>query len=133
MADDADEDEFDLRVSLETVATVIDHARAIQEEDESDDDEDEDEPDGSDEEMDEESLSAFLSELNEDEQSALIALAWVGRGDYEAEEWEEALKTAGERSAGRDTATYLLQMDMLGDLLSEGLAAFGIAAEEIER
>lgn len=133
MADDADDEEFDLGVSLETVATVIDHARAIQEEEEADDDEDEDEPDGSDEAMDEESLSAFLSELNEDEQSALIALAWVGRGDFEAEEWAEALKLAGERSTGRDTASYLLAMDMLGDLLGEGLAAFGIAAEEIER
>jgi len=115
------------------VAIVIDHAHAIQDTEDADDDDDEDEPDGSDEDMDEESLSAFLSELNEDEQSALIALAWVGRGDFEAEEWEEALKLAGERNTGRDTATYLLAMDMLGDLLGEGLAAFGIAAEEIER
>ncbi|PZW45009.1 uncharacterized protein DUF3775 [Humitalea rosea] len=133
MAVDPEDEEFDLRVSLETVAIVIDHAHAIQEEDETDADEDADEPDGSDAELDEESLSAFISELNEEEQTALIALAWVGRGDYEAEEWEEALKVAAERGAGKDTATYLLTMDMLGDLLGEGLAAFGIAAEEIER
>ena len=32
-----------------------------------------------------------------------------------------------------DTASYLMEMDMLGDLLAEGVAAFGLSIEDIER
>ncbi|MCQ4160948.1 DUF3775 domain-containing protein [Roseomonas sp. GC11] len=134
---DEDEDsELDLGISLEAVATVVDHIRAIQDDEanEAIDEEDEDEDDDSDEDFDEETLAAFIEEMNEDEQAALVALAWVGRGDYEPEEWEEALRLARERgAAGGDTSTYLLGMEMAGDLLAEGLAAFGIAVEEVER
>ncbi|PWC30071.1 DUF3775 domain-containing protein [Teichococcus aestuarii] len=129
-----DESEVDLGVSLETVATVVDHIRAVQGEDTNErDTEYEDEDKVSDEDFDEGTLATFIDELNEDEQAALVALAWVGRGDYEPEEWEEAHRLAKERGAGTDTATYLLSMDMAGDLISEGLAAFGIAIEEVER
>ena len=40
---------------------------------------------------------------------------------------------AAERNEGRDTADYLLSMDNLGDLLAEGVAAFGLSIEDIER
>jgi hypothetical protein len=129
--DDDDDAEVDLGISLEAVATVVDHIRAIQDADDIDED-DEDAEDG-DEEFDESTLTAFIEELNEDEQAALVALAWTGRGDYEPEEWEEALRLAKERGAGLGTTPYLLQLEMAGDLISEGLAAFGIALEEIER
>ncbi|PHK95082.1 hypothetical protein CR162_10045 [Pseudoroseomonas rhizosphaerae] len=129
-----DESDVDLGVSLETVATVVDHIRAIQGEDTNErDTEDEDEEGIGEDDFDEGTLAAFIDELNEDEQAALVALAWTGRGDYEAEEWEEAVRLAKERGAGTDTAAYLLSMDMAGDLISEGLATFGIAIEEIER
>jgi hypothetical protein len=129
MAED-DESEVDLGISLEAVAAVIDHARAVQS---SERDHDEDEPDGSDADLDAEALTAFIEELNEEEQAALIALAWIGRGDYDAEDWDEARTTATERNRGRGAAKYLLTMDLVGDLIAEGLAAFGIAEEEIER
>lgn len=135
MADPSD-DEVDLGISLETVATIIDHARAVQGEEEAelgaaaDDGGDEDPVE---DDLTEDSLRAFITELNEDEQAALIALAWVGRGDYGPEEWEEACGLAAERNDGRDAADYLLGMDNLGDLLAEGVAAFGLSIEEIER
>lgn len=131
-----DGDEVDLGISLEIVATVVDLANAVQEAEEAalgDDDDDEDLDDDEDEEISEEMLTDFIDELNEEQQVALIALAWVGRGDYEPEEWEEAIRLAKERGAGTDTASYLLGMDMAGDLLAEGLGAFGIAVEDVER
>ncbi|MBE9604583.1 DUF3775 domain-containing protein [Acetobacteraceae bacterium H6797] len=136
MAPSDDENEIDLGISLETVATVIDHARAVQataDEIEETGDEDEEEPDGSDIDMDEETLAAFIDELNEDEQAALIALAWVGRGDFDAEGWDDALAQALERNAGKSASKYLLGMDMVGDLIAEGLSEMGIAEEDIER
>ncbi len=77
----------------------------------------------------EEELRAFIDSLNEDEQIELVALAWVGRGSFSAEEWAEAVAEA--RRAHNDrTADYLLGMPLLSDYLLEGLAAFGLSCEE---
>ena len=62
--------------------------------------------------------------LNEEEQTALVALAWVGRGTYGIDEWEEAMATARSEHNKR-TAEYLLGLPLLGDYLEEGLDAFG--------
>ncbi|MBV9542293.1 MAG: DUF3775 domain-containing protein [Alphaproteobacteria bacterium] len=62
--------------------------------------------------------------LNEDQRIELIALAWVGRGTYSLEEWQEALDTAYAEHSKRP-ATYLLSLPLLGDYLEEGLEAFG--------
>lgn len=139
-ARDDDEDEIDLGISLPAIATIVDHARALQDSEESGAEERDEESDGGAnlaEELDdgdtEESLREFIDELNEDEQAALIALAWIGRGDYEAEDWDEAVRLAAERNENGDAADYLLGMDLLGDLLSEGVAAFGLSLEEVER
>jgi hypothetical protein len=140
MAPPIDDDEVDLGISLETVATVVDHARALQGTEEADaeqlseDDDSEaallqEDPD----DMTEEALTAFIDGLNQDEQAALIALAWTGRGDYGPEDWEEAVRLAIERNEQMAAGAYLLQMDMLGDLLAEGVAAFGLSIEDIER
>jgi hypothetical protein len=136
----APEDEVDLGISLEAVATVVDHARALQGKEETDaaqasEDEDSEAallqqtPD----DMTADALRAFIAELNEDEQASLIALTWIGRGDHGAEDWEEARALAAERNEGRDAAAYLLAMDNLGDLLAEGVAAFGLSIEDVER
>ncbi|WP_237216271.1 DUF3775 domain-containing protein [Falsiroseomonas oryziterrae] len=137
---DHDDDEVDLGISLESVALVVDHARALQGKEEAGP-----EPSGEDDageaallreapdDLTEGSLRAFIGELNEDEQASLIALAWVGRGDYGADEWDEARALAAERNEGRDAAEYLLAMDNLGDLLAEGVAAFGLSIEDVER
>jgi hypothetical protein len=69
--------------------------------------------------------------LNEDEQASLIALAWIGRGDYDADDWEEARNLARERNM-RDPAGYLLGIEMLGDMLEEGLEALGLSLDEVE-
>ncbi|NOG72575.1 DUF3775 domain-containing protein [Roseicella sp. DB1501] len=135
-----DDDDVDLGISLETVATVVDHVRAVQVTEETDpaqlsEDEDseaallQENPD----DLTEDSLREFIDGLNEDEQAALIALAWVGRGDYGPDEWEEALRLAAERNEAGTAGDYLLGMDMVGDLLAEGVAAFGLSIEEIER
>ena len=128
-----EDDEVELGISVQAVANIIDAARASAEDEEEavNEDVDLDEEDDSGD-LTGENLEALIGELNEDEQAALIALTWVGRGDYEPDEWEEALALARERNEA-DTAGYLMGMEMLGDLLAEGLAAFGIVVEEIER
>ena len=130
------DDEMDLGIAVPTVVGIIDAARVVDEmeEDESNEDlQDEESSDDSDPDAMAEELESLIEELNEDEQASLVALAWVGRGDYDTDDWPEALRLARERNEAGGTASYLMGMELLGDLLSEGLAAFGTPAEEISR
>jgi hypothetical protein len=136
MMAEQDEDETpELGIPLETVATIADLLNAL-EDDDLDEDEDldeEDEDDAEDEDVNEELVEELVNELSEPEQAALVALALVGRGDHEPEEWAEAVKAASLRNAKSDPAQYLLGLEGAGYLLGEGLAAFGISLDEIER
>ena len=139
MARAPDDDEVDLGVSLETVATVVDLARALQGTEETDPAQAAEDANSeaallqeTPDDMTEDALRQFIEELNEDEQASLIALAWIGRGDYGPEDWDEARALAAERNES-DTASYLLEMNMLGDLLAEGVASFGLSIEDVER
>lgn len=69
-------------------------------------------------------LRELIADLNVDEIAELIALAWVGRGDFDASEWAEAVSAARDRGTRR-VADYLLGMPMLGDWLEDGLEALG--------
>ena len=76
------------------------------------------------ENLTEEELRELIADLNVDEAAELIALMWIGRGDYDASEWTEVVNEA-RRRGNRGTAKYLLGMPMLGDWLEEGLEAIG--------
>ena len=73
----------------------------------------------------EKELRALIDDLNMDEAAELIAIMWIGRGDFDASEWSDALAEARGRGWGKRAATYLLGMPMLGDWLEEGLEAIG--------
>ena len=120
------DDDFDLGISLESVATVAGHARALQGGEEGEEAyAAEDEADHVPPHVAEDALRAFIADLNEDEQASLIALAWIGRGDFDASEWEDVVAEARQRGQGRRASSYLLGMPMLGDWLEEGLEAIG--------
>lgn len=72
----------------------------------------------------EEELRELLDDLNVDEAAELIALVWIGRGDYDASEWPEAVAEAKQRGH-KKTTKYLMGLPMLGDWLEEGLEAIG--------
>lgn len=70
-------------------------------------------------------IKGFIRALTEDEQVDLVALMRLGRGDGDINDWDDLRSEAAEQRNNR-TASYLLGEPMLGDLLAEGLAAFGI-------
>ena len=74
-------------------------------------------------------LKTFIDELNVDEQVSLVALMWIGRGTYEAEDLEEALSTARSERVN-ETSAYLLGVPLLSDYLTDGLEKLGISIEE---
>ena len=76
-------------------------------------------------------LVEFIGELDVDESAALVALAWIGRGDFEADEWENAVTAANDRREG-PTWKYLLGMALLPDYLQDALSAYGRSCEEYE-
>lgn len=74
-------------------------------------------------------LKRVIDDLDEDQQARLVALTWVGRGDFSIEEWNEAVRTARSRRTG-PTSLYLLGIPVLSDYLEEGLAAFGLSCSD---
>lgn len=77
-------------------------------------------------------VAAFVDGLNEDEQIDLVALMWVGRGNYTAEEWDSAVEEARRaRDEHGHTASYLLGAPLVADYLEEGLSQFGQSCEEV--
>lgn len=69
--------------------------------------------------------------LNQDHQAELVALTWLGRGDFTAEDWAEAVRMARDRRTN-PTSEYLLGTPMLGDYLEEGLSLLGYTVEDLE-
>jgi Protein of unknown function (DUF3775) len=79
-----------------------------------------------------EELRDAIDGLNVDEREELLALMWLGRGDYDARSWPEALQQAREALSSTETE-YLLGTPLLGDYLEEGVEALGLSLEDFER
>ena len=78
----------------------------------------------------EEEVRATLDDLAEDQLAELLALAWVGRGTYDATEWEDAFAEAGDL-APDERIDELLDMPLLGGHLEAGLAAFDYSCDSV--
>jgi hypothetical protein len=66
---------------------------------------------------------AFIAGLNVEEQTDLLALIWLGRGDYDISEWDDAVSEAEGRIAARDP-DYMIGDAALPAYLGDGLEAF---------
>lgn len=77
-------------------------------------------------------LSEFINGLDEDQQIDLVALAWIGRGDFEIAEWAEVRAEAA-RAHNNRTAEYLLGMPLLSEFLEDALHDAGRSCEDVER
>ena len=71
-----------------------------------------------------EEITSLVDALSEDEQIDLVALAWLGRGDYVAADWASVRADAAAAHNNR-TAAYLLGTPLIGDFLEEGLSMLG--------
>ncbi|WP_298354986.1 DUF3775 domain-containing protein [Rhodoblastus sp.] len=76
-------------------------------------------------------LEQFIADLDEDEAAAMVALMWIGRGDFEAKDWEEAVAQARERRQS-PAAHYLLGEPLLPDYLEDALAAYGHSCRDFD-
>jgi hypothetical protein len=76
-------------------------------------------------------LRDAIDSLNVDEREELLALMWLGRGDYGAKSWPEALRQARETRTASE-ADYLIGTPLLSDYLEEGAAALGLSLDGLE-
>ncbi len=76
-------------------------------------------------------LKRVIDKMNEEEQLHLVALAWIGRGTFAVDEWDDALQEAANLKSGF-ISDYLVKMPQLGDYLEEGLSELGYSSEGFE-
>ena len=69
---------------------------------------------------------SIVEDLEPDQQQELVALFWVGREDFTAEDWDAAVAFA-EDNWEPETADYLIAHPLLPDYLREGMDQLGLS------
>lgn len=126
---------MELDLNREIVTSIIDKAHEFNEQSDVTPLEDEEEPDIGDGDFSElmttkygtdvvyQQLKGVIEDLDPDQQMTVVALMWVGRGDFTVDEWDEALELAEENWTDH-TADYLIGTPLLADYLGEALEQF---------
>ncbi|CEG56542.1 DUF3775 domain-containing protein [Legionella fallonii] len=71
----------------------------------------------------------FIDNLRPDQQATLVALMYLGRGDYSEKEWNEAFDFAQDELT-EHTGEYLLSTPTVADDIERGLNILGISCHE---
>jgi len=74
-------------------------------------------------------LQEAITALPDDAQLDLVALMWLGRGDFDS--FEEA-RTQAADMRDKHIPSYLIGTPQLGDFLEEALGQLGVSMEEFE-
>jgi hypothetical protein len=106
-SEEDDDPEEELELDAATSITVEGHDHLVEES----------EPDHS---IDE--VRGYIEGLDDDQQAELVALVWIGRGDFEPRDFTEAVREAKAGVSG-SVAGYLLNMPLLPGYLEAGLDA----------
>lgn len=69
-------------------------------------------------------FDVVINDLEPDQQQCIVALMWLGRGDFSIDEWPDAINEARDHWSNH-TASYLISTPMVADYLAEGLAMHG--------
>jgi hypothetical protein len=72
-------------------------------------------------------IRAIIDDLAEDERAEIIALAMIGRGDFDIAEWADAIDAASDELDS--AADWMLEQPTLSSDLETGLAAFGLSCD----
>ena len=78
----------------------------------------------------EEEVQALLDDLADDQLAETVALAWVGRGTYDASEWDDAFSEANDLNAD-ERIDEMMDMPLLASHLEAGLAAFDYSCDGV--
>jgi hypothetical protein len=74
-------------------------------------------------------LAMAIEALDDHQKAELLALLFVGRGDFDRSQWRDAMRQA--RDVRNEHATdYLVSTPLLADYLEEALERLGYSAED---
>jgi len=73
-------------------------------------------------------VSGMINDLDDDAQAELVALMWLGRGDFTLDEWETAVEDA-RRERSDHTPEYLLSHPQVAFYLEEGMSLHGLSCD----
>ena len=131
---------MELSTPLELICRLIVRARENEAQVAAVDPENDDPPDDADDAYDvledetnetvEEEMRTTLEDLADDQIAEVLALAWVGRGTYDASEWDEAIEAANDPDA-EEPIEQIMDMAMLAGYLDSALAAFDLSCDGI--
>lgn len=76
----------------------------------------------------EQELADAIDPLNEDEKLDLIALIWIGRGDFDFDQWAEARE--GARLVPPPITRYVLGIPIVSDYLEKALSDLGYSLSD---
>lgn len=71
---------------------------------------------------------AIIDDLSPEQQSEVVALHWLGRGEYTASQWTTTVRDALASDFG-NVANYLIAHPLLPDYLREGLDMLGYSCD----
>lgn len=74
-------------------------------------------------------LLAAVGALNQDGRRDLVALIWLGRGDFDLAQWTAAHDAASQVDP-EHVADYVLGLPMASTYLEDGLSQFGFALKD---
>jgi Protein of unknown function (DUF3775) len=74
-------------------------------------------------------LAAALDSLDDEQRIELLALMWVGRGDFDREDWRDALAQARDIHNAAET-DYLIGTPLLADYFEVGLDVLGYSLDD---
>jgi hypothetical protein len=70
-----------------------------------------------------------IKDLEPNQKATLVALMWLGRGDYTLDDWEATMEEATDNLTDH-TGAYLMGHPLLADYLLEGLSQHGYSCDE---
>ena len=73
-------------------------------------------------------FKSIIEDLEPVQQIQVVALLWIGRGDYDVEEWDDVLEQAQDDWTPK-TAEYLVVHPLLSTYLQEGLDMLGYSCD----
>lgn len=74
-------------------------------------------------------IAYVINDLEPDQAVEVLSLMWLGRGDYEPEEWDTVLHEAKD-FWDLHTVSNMIATPLLADYLAEGLELMGYRCEE---
>ncbi len=77
-------------------------------------------------------LQTAIRDLDDDQQRDLIALIWLGRGDFSLSEWDEA-RTAAADIGRRRLPRYVTGIPLVSSYLEDGLSCFNLSDDSQDR